>query len=100
VKRTKAKSHSEVMRPLLEDPRFTKGYEKELEKLRVVDTLIKLREKQGLTQLELARRIGVSQPFIANIESGESRNFSLETLIRLAIALGSELEVRFRPLTA
>ncbi|MBI3614978.1 MAG: helix-turn-helix transcriptional regulator [Candidatus Omnitrophica bacterium] len=97
MKQIRAKTHQEVLRSLLRDARFRKGYEEELEKLRIVDTLIRLREQQGLTQAGLAHRIGVSQPFIAKLESGETHNFSLETLVKLAVALDSELEVRFHP---
>ena len=95
MKPVRATTHREVLKPLLKNKRFRKGYEEALEKLRIVDALIRLRERQGLTQSELARRIGVSQPFIAKLESGEAHNFSLETLVKLAVALNSELEVRF-----
>lgn len=97
MKTVRAKTHQEVLKPFLRDLGFRRGYEEELEKLRIVDTLIQLRERQGLTQIGLARRMGVSQPFIAKLESGETHNFSLETLLKLALALNSELEVRFHP---
>ena len=97
MRTVRAKTHEEVLKPYLRDPKFRKGYEEELEKLRIVDTLIRLRERRSLTQAQLARRIGVSQPFIAKLESGETHNFSLETLVKLAVALDSELEVRFHP---
>ena len=97
MKIIRATTHQQVLKRLLRDKRFRKGYEEELEKLRVVDALIRLRERRGLTQTELAHRIGVSQPFIAKLESGETHNFSLETLVKLAVALDSELEVRFHP---
>ena len=97
MKPIRAKTHEEVLKPYLRDVKFRKGYEEELEKLRIVDALIRLRERRGLTQTQLAHRIGVSQPFIAKLESGETHNFSLETLVKLAVALDSELEVRFHP---
>ncbi|PIQ83073.1 MAG: transcriptional regulator [Candidatus Omnitrophica bacterium CG11_big_fil_rev_8_21_14_0_20_64_10] len=97
MKPIRAKTHREVLKPFLKDARFRRGFEEELEKLRIVDSLIRLRERQGLTQSQLAKRIGVSQPFIAKLESGEAHNFSMETLIKLAAALDSELEVRFHP---
>ncbi len=93
----RAKTHDEVLKPFLKDAKFRKGYEEELEKLRIVDALIRLRERRGFTQSDLARRIGVTQPFIAKLESGETHNFSLETLVKLAVAMNSELEVRFHP---
>ena len=97
MKPVRVETHEEVLKPYLKDAKFRKGYEEELEKLRIVDALIRLRERRGLTQTQLARRIGVSQPFIAKLESGETHNFSLETLVKLAVALDSELEVRFHP---
>jgi predicted XRE-type DNA-binding protein len=97
MREIRVKTHQEVLKPLLKDARFRRGYEEELEKLRVVDALIRLRERQGLTQAELGRRIRVTQPFIAKLESGETHNFSLETLVKLAVALNSELEVQFHP---
>lgn len=95
MKPVRADTHQQILKPFLKNRRFRKGYEAELEKLRIVDTLIHLRQRQGLTQATLARRIGVSQPFIAKLESGDTQNFSLETLVKLAVALNSELEVRF-----
>jgi predicted XRE-type DNA-binding protein len=100
VKKIKAQTHRAVLKPFLKNPRFRKGYEEQLEKLRIVDALIRLRERRGLTQGELARKVGVTQPFIAKIEAGEAHNFNLETLVKLAVALDSELEVRFRPQAA
>lgn len=97
MKTVRAKTHEEVLKPYLRDAKFRKGYEEELEKLRVVDALIRLRERRDLTQAQLAHRVGVSQPFIAKLESGETHNFSLETLVKLAVALDSKLEVRFHP---
>lgn len=96
-KRIRLRTHDEVLKEFLKDEEFRKGYEEELGKLRIVHALIVLREKRGLTQTALARRMGVSQPFIAKLESGETHNFSLETLVKLASALDSELEVRFHP---
>jgi predicted XRE-type DNA-binding protein len=47
-----------------------------------------------------AKALWVSQPAIAKLESGQTHNFSLETLVKLAVALECELEVRFHPLSA
>lgn len=92
-----AKTHQEVLKRFLKDEESKKRYEEGLSKLRVVYTLIELRHKQGWTQVQLANRLGVSQPLIARIESGDFHNFSLETLVKLATALDSELEIHFRP---
>ncbi len=100
MKRIRLVTHREVVKKYLKDERFKKNYEEELEELRIVHALIRLRERKGLTQAALARRMHVSQPFVAKLESGHIRNFNLETLVKVAIALDSELEVRFRPHTA
>lgn len=38
---------------------------------RILTTLSALRQKKGLTQSELARRVGISQPLLSMIERGE-----------------------------
>ncbi|MBI1976154.1 MAG: helix-turn-helix transcriptional regulator [Candidatus Omnitrophica bacterium] len=97
MKPIRAKTHEEVLKRFLKDEESKRRYEEELNKLRIVHTLIDLRHKRGWTQTQFAHRLGVSQPFIAKIESGDFHNFGLETLVKLADALDSELEIRFRP---
>ena len=55
-----------------------------------------LRQRAGLTQSELARRAGTSQPAVARLEAGESSP-SLATLERLATAAGFDLDFRVVP---
>ena len=47
-----------------------------------------LRERKGLTQIKLAKKAKVTQPYIAKIESGAKDNPSLAIFRRLAKALG------------
>ena len=50
-----------------------------------------LREKRGLTQLEVAKLAGMSQQQWANVEgghTGQTRGISLSTLDKIANALG------------
>jgi DNA-binding XRE family transcriptional regulator len=67
-----------------------------LSELRLAQDLVALREKRGFTQAELARRLGVSQPAIAKIESGRAANLQLKTLVRIATALGGEVVLKLR----
>lgn len=53
------------------------------------------RERLSLTQAELAKRMGTTQPMVARLEAGGVTP-SLETLHRAADALGLELIVDFR----
>lgn len=54
------------------------------------------RLQRGLTQVELARRAGTSQPVISSYEHGH-REPSVATLRRLVAAAGAELELTIRP---
>lgn len=70
------------------------------EELSIVDTLSFLeaqRIKQGITQSEFARRIGMSQPQLAKIESMESM-LTLTTLNKYAAGLGLEIKLTVAPL--
>ncbi len=53
------------------------------------------REQAGLTQVELAKRLGVSQPTVARLESTRS-NPTLSTLRRAIAATGNELGFTLR----
>ncbi len=53
--------------------------------------LKKLRQQKGLTQEEVANRVGVTKPYIAMLESGARKNPSLDVLKRLAKALKVEI---------
>jgi len=97
MKRVRLTTHKQVLKTFLKDPQFRRGYEEELEKLRLVDALIGLRERQGLTQAALAKRLGVSQPFIAKLERVETHNFTLDTLVKVVSALNGELVIHIKP---
>lgn len=53
-------------------------------------------QQLGITQAELARRMGVSRPMVTKLLTGES-NFQLRTLLRLGDALDMDLMVDFVP---
>lgn len=59
--------------------------------LRLAAGLTALREQAGLSQRELAKRIGISQPRVAAIE--QSRNVTIDVLEQYIDALGARLEV-------
>jgi transcriptional regulator with XRE-family HTH domain len=61
------------------------------DELRLAAGLILLREQAGLSQRDLAKRLGVSQPRIAKIE--RSKNVTVELLEQYVEALGGHLQV-------
>ena len=64
------------------------------DELRLAAGLTALRENAGMTQRELAQRIGVTQPRVAAIE--RSRNVTLNVLEQYVSAVGGELEITVR----
>ena len=83
---------------LAADPGLARAVEERLAEMRVEQALVALREKKGLSQKELAVRIGTTQPYVAKLESGKVQNLGLKTLVKYATALGSQLTVRFEPM--
>jgi transcriptional regulator with XRE-family HTH domain len=71
--------------------------EEELAQILIEHKIAELRRRLGLTQAALARRSGVSQPMIAQIESGKLNNLTLKTLARTARALDASLKIDLVP---
>ena len=77
------------------DPELRAEYEKLGPRFDAVTALIRVRLAAGLTQTELAHRMGVSQGVISRLESAW-HSPRLDTLAAAARALGCTLEVRFK----
>src|SRR5262245_47841164 len=60
--------------------------------------LVQYRADHGLTQTELARRLGLKQPAVARLETGEHMP-TIGTLLRIAEALEIEILVDIKPPT-
>jgi transcriptional regulator with XRE-family HTH domain len=85
------------------DPEMRRLIEEELKALRVGVQIVKLRQQKRMSQTELAAKAGMSAPNISRIETSPSQNMTLETLVKLARALGREVEITFparRPIGA
>jgi transcriptional regulator with XRE-family HTH domain len=78
----------------MEDEGLRKLVERELENLELGVQIAKLREKEKLSQTKLAALADMSAPKISAIEN-EPRNLTIATLIRVAHALGSKVEIKF-----
>lgn len=66
--------------------------EVERAKLILAEKLVEIRERQGMTQGGLAKKLGVTQQVISRIESGEN-NLTLITLIKLLAVYGIVLKI-------
>ena len=78
---------------LLATPEARAIYQEEAAKKELWLQLVEARQAAGLTQAELARRLGVSQAQVARIEKSGYDSYTLTTLRRYVQALGRTLEV-------
>jgi DNA-binding XRE family transcriptional regulator len=76
------------------DIEFNKIWEEEQLKREIIRMIIKVRIKEGLTQKELADKLGTSQSAIARFESCRG-NPSLNFLLKLGKVLNKKLELKF-----
>lgn len=83
----------EFMARSLEDPEVKREYDALEQEFAIASELIRARARAGLSQAELAARMGTSQSAIARLESGQTLP-STKTLLRFAEATGSKVEVR------
>lgn len=93
VKLVRAK---DVLTKHLEDPEFRAAWERLALARAVAIAVVGYRAKQGLTQAQLAQRLGVRQPHIARLELGEHTP-SIEMLQRLSRVLGLRFIVEVAP---
>jgi ribosome-binding protein aMBF1 (putative translation factor) len=77
----------------MKSPRFALAFQKEVSRNRLAEQIVTLREKQGWTQADLARKVGTTQSGIARLENPNYRNYSFATLEKVAAALKARLVV-------
>jgi transcriptional regulator with XRE-family HTH domain len=81
----------------LKDPVFAERFESAGEAWDVALQLAALREKAGLSQRDLARKLKTSQQQISRLESASYEGHSLSMLRRVAKVLGATVHVTFAP---
>ena len=83
----------EFMAKSLADPEVKREFDALEQEFAIASELIRARARAGLSQTELAERMGTSQSAIARLESGQTLP-STKTLLRFAEATGSKVELR------
>ena len=88
-------------RPYLErwlfDPQVAEGVAQAHQQANIAQLVYDLRTERNLTQSELAKLVGTTQPVIARLEDADYRGHSLKMLQRIAYALDCELVIAIRP---
>mgnify|MGYP005844057313 CR=1 FL=1 len=81
----------------LKDADFAERFRKAGEAWDVAIKLASLRKKSGLSQKELAKRVGTSQQQISRLESPSYEGHSLSMLRRVVDVLGASIHVEIQP---
>ncbi|EKE14698.1 MAG: XRE family transcriptional regulator [uncultured bacterium] len=88
------KSYKTFKNQLLKDKEIKKAYNELDPEFELIQIIIEKRLKQGLTQKELAQKIGTKQSAISRLERG-SYNPTVAFLRKLAKALDTKLRISF-----
>ena len=83
------------LQKMLKDKEFRRLYEIERAKVALAQKIAEMRQEKHLNQKELALRLGVSQQFVSQIETGNGRNLTLDTITRIAKSLGRTVRISF-----
>ena len=94
--------HDDMIATWKKDSTFRQEYDALAEEFALFDALVSARQQAGLTQTEVAERMGTKTPAVARLEAGGGRQHhapSLATLRKYAAAVGCRLEVKLVPLS-
>jgi len=89
--------HSDLKAKVLSNPEVKAAYDEMAPEFSLLRQMLKARQKAGLTQAEVAERMGTKPPAVTRLESslGNGKHSpSLATLQKYAHAVGYELQVK------
>ena len=90
------KTHQQMVESWMQDAEFRHEYEALAGEFALFDTLLKARREAGLTQSEVAERMGTKTSAVARLEAGggsRKHSPSIATLQKYAEAVGCRLEI-------
>ncbi|MGH9439823.1 MAG: helix-turn-helix domain-containing protein [Terriglobia bacterium] len=73
------------------------SFEEDLANAEIASRIHKLRTKAGLSQRQLAAKVGTTASVICRLEDADYTGHSLSMLRRIAAALNKRVEIRFVP---
>jgi ribosome-binding protein aMBF1 (putative translation factor) len=80
------------------DPRIHRQLDRARVNAQIARLIYDARTEAGLTQRQMALRIGTTQSVVARLEDADYEGHSLSMLKRIADALGKRLEIRLMPI--
>ncbi len=81
-----------------DDPERIASFERAVADVNVATSIYELRTGAGLSQRELAARVGTTASVISRLEDADYEGHSMAMLRRVAAAVGRRVEVRFVPI--
>ena len=93
-------THEKMIEKMLSDPEVKAAYDSTEDEFALFDEFLKARKRAGLTQAEIAARMGTKSPAVARIEAGggsKRHSPSIATLRRYAEAVGCKLKIELVP---
>lgn len=90
-------SFRDDLKQRLKNPEFAKAYEEVDAEVRLAIAVAEARERAGMTQAELAKKLHTKQSNISRLERG-THNLTMVTLRKIAKALHTRLEIQLLPL--
>jgi len=92
-------THKQFIQEMLKNPAVRAEYERiERDEMPMLDAILRARAEAGLTQAQVAERMGTQAPAVARLENAlvtGKHSPSVATLQKYAAALAKRLEVRF-----
>jgi DNA-binding XRE family transcriptional regulator len=79
----------------LKDSEFREVFDEEEIYASLAIQISKIRQKEKLTQKELAKRLDTTQQTISRLENIHNKSYSLKTLIKLARILNKSVSIKF-----
>ena len=96
IKKTKTRDAAEILNRRFGEDADRRAAIDQIKADMEVGTLIyNARKAAGLTQQQLAQRVGTTQSVISDLESADYEGHSMPMLRRIAAALGMSVQVRF-----
>ena len=80
-----------------DDPERVASFERAVADANIAMNIFQLRTDAGLSQRELAARVGTTASVICRLEDADYEGHSMAMLRRIAAAVGKRVEVRFVP---
>ena len=97
MKKKKSKTLSQYVKSKKNSKEFQVAYEEVKMHLKIARLVEDIRLKAGLTQTQLAKKAGVSQPMIARLERGDQdRVPTLSTINKVFKALGYKIDLNIK----